>query len=322
MKRDQVTVFGGSGFVGRHLVRELAIRGFRIKVAVRSPQRAACLMPLGDVGQITPVYCNIMDESSVQKSINKSKIIINLVGILSNNGKNNFNSVHFESLERLARIASGNEVSSFIHLSSLGASSVSPSKYLKSKALGESALKKYFTDATILRPSLIAGHEDGFFCRFASLAQVLPALPLFGKSFLNCGSTRYQPVFIDDVTKAIMCCLEDNSTKGKVYELGGPNIYSYKEIMEMILNVTGKKRILFPFPNQNAYFFAFFLELIPSYFFGKILTRDQVKQLGIDNVVNEDALQLHHLDITSTPLETVVPEILRRFTQDSSEKIA
>ena len=322
MKRDQVTVFGGSGFVGRHLVQELASRGYRIKVAVRSPQRAKYLLPLGDVGQITPVFCNILNENSVKKALAKSEIAINLVGILSKSGKNTFHSIHFESLERLAKQAISNGVSSFIHISSLGASSSSPSESQKFRYLGEESLKKCFPDATILRPSLIFGHEDGFLCRFASLAQVLPGLPLFGNSIFNCGSTLYQPVFIGDVIRSIICCLEDNSTKGKTYELGGPKIYSYKELMQMMLRVTGKKRFLYPLLYQNAYILALFFELLPSFFFGTLFSRDQVKQLTLDNVVDSTALQLHHLGINSTPLESVISDILRRFMKESVKKIA
>tara|TARA_Y100000590_G_scaffold468317_2_gene650651 strand:- start:1853 stop:2821 length:969 start_codon:yes stop_codon:yes gene_type:complete len=322
MKRDQVTVFGGSGFVGRHLVQELASRGYRIKVAVRSPQRAKYLLPLGDVGQISPVFCNILNEDSVNKALDKSEIAINLVGILSKRGKNTFHSIHFEGLERLAKQAIRNGVASFIHVSSLGAASSSPSESQKFKYLGEESLKKCFPDATILRPSLIFGHEDGFLCRFASLAQLLPGLPLFGKSFFNCGNNLYQPVFIGDVIKSIISCLEDNSTKGKTYELGGPKIYSFKELMQMVLSVTGRKRFLFPLPNQNAYILALFFELLPSFLFGTLFSRDQVKQLNLDNVVNSNALQLHNLGIKSTPLESVISDMLKRFTRDSVDKTA
>ena len=322
MEIDQVTVFGGSGFIGRHLVQELATRGYRIKIAVRSPQRAKYLLPLGDVGQINPVFCDILNEESVSEALENSTIAINLVGILSKRGKSTFQSIHLESLERLAKEAGKSRVSTFVHISSLGATSSSPSEYQKSKAMGEDSLKQCFPNATILRPSLIFGHEDGFLCRFASLAQVLPGLPLFGDSVFKCGSTLYQPVFIGDVVKSIICCLEDNSTKGKTYEIGGPKVYSYKELMQMILNVTGKRRLLFPLPNQNAYPIAFFCELLPSFLFGSLFTRDQIKQLNIDNVVNKNALQLHNLGINSTPLESVISEILRRFIRESSNETA
>ena len=317
MKTSSVTIFGGSGFIGRHLIRKLAKSGSRIRIAVRKPSKAKFLEPLGNVGQIVPVYSDLTDYNSVSKAIDGSDIIINLVGILHNSGKYTFNNVHVKGPQNLAKLAKEKNILRLIHVSALGADKDSKSFSSRSKAEGEDAILSNFPKATVLRPSLIFGTEDKFFNRFASMARYMPILPIFGSSFSNIGKTLFQPVYVKDVVRAVIFSSENTLANGKIFELGGPKQYSYKELMSIILDITGRRRILFPVHVNNAKVLAFFLERLP----GALLTRDQLTQIMINNIVSKGAYSFSEMNISPTPLETIVPEYLSRFRKDSAASI-
>ena len=299
-----VTVFGGSGFIGRHLVRRLCAKGWRVRVAVRRPNEALFLKPMGDVGQVQLVQANIRDDGSVRAAVSGSDYVINLVGILFESGKQSFSAVQAEGPGRIGAAASAAGVKRVVQISAIGANAASESDYAKSKAAGEAALHAAFPSATILRPSIVFGPEDDFFNRFASLARMLPMLPLIGG-----GETRFQPVYVADVADAIMAVLADGTTAGKTFELGGPRVYSFRELMEIVLHETGRRRPLIAIPLGLAKLKAWFLQLLPN----PMLTVDQVKLLAYDNVVSEGAAGLKTLGITPTTVEAIVPSYLWRF---------
>ena len=299
-----VTVFGGSGFIGRHLVRRLCAKGWRVRVAVRRPNEALFLKPMGDVGQVQLVQANIRDDGSVRAAVSGSDYVINLVGILFESGKQSFSAVQAEGPGRIGAAASAAGVKRVVQISAIGANAESESDYAKSKAAGEAALHAAFPSATILRPSIVFGPEDDFFNRFASLARMLPMLPLIGG-----GETRFQPVYVADVADAIMAVLADGTTAGKTFELGGPRVYSFRELMEIVLHETGRRRSLIAIPLGLAKLKAWFLQLLPN----PMLTVDQVKLLAYDNVVSEGAAGLKTLGITPTTVEAIVPSYLWRF---------
>tara|TARA_Y100000591_G_scaffold333351_1_gene376169 strand:- start:22743 stop:23699 length:957 start_codon:yes stop_codon:yes gene_type:complete len=316
MNNEVVTIFGGSGFIGRHIVRGLATRGALIRIAVRNPSRAKFLQPLGDVGQITFVKSNIIDKDSVNQLIEESDHVINLVGTFSNKGNENFDSIHIQSPKNISSACKKFGVKNLIHVTSIGVDQKSPSQYFKSKAYGEEEVKKYFPDAIIHRPSLIFGPQDKFFNLFASIAQYSPFMPIFGETFFSYGRTLYQPVYVQDVANGIINSLEKNRSKGKVFEIGGPTVYSFQEIMEIVLKYSGKKRFLIPFPFAYAKILATLTEFLPI----NLITRDQVKQLTIDNIVGSKSLTLQDLGITPTPLESIVPSYLDKFKRDKRER--
>ncbi len=316
MNNDVVTIFGGSGFIGRHLVRYLAAKGALIKIAVRNPNKAKFLQPLGDVGQITFVKSNIIDKESVNEIIKDSDHVINLVGTFSSRGKENFESIHIESPKNISLACKIHNIKSLIHVTSIGVDQKSPSQYLRSKAYGEEEVKKNFPDAIIHRPSLIFGPQDKFFNLFASIAQYTPFMPVFGETFFSYGKTLYQPVYVQDVAIGIVNSISDNRFKGKIYELGGPSVYTFYEIIEIVLKYSGKKRFLIPFPFSYAQILATLTEFMPI----NIITRDQVKQLKINNVVSSKSQTLEDLGITSTPLESIVPSYLDKFKRDKRER--
>ena len=299
-----VTVFGGSGFIGRHLVRRLCAKGWRVRVAVRRPNEALFLKPMGDVGQVQLVQANIRDDGSVRAAVSGSDYVINLVGILFESGKQSFSAVQAEGPARIGAAAAAAGVKRVVQISAIGANAASESDYAKSKAAGEAALHAAFPSATILRPSIVFGPEDDFFNRFASLARMLPMLPLIGG-----GETRFQPVYVADVADAIMAVLADGTTAGKTFELGGPRVYSFRELMEIVLHETGRRRPLIAIPLGLAKLKAWFLQLLPN----PMLTVDQVKLLAYDNVVSEGAAGLKTLGITPTTVEAIVPSYLWRF---------
>ena len=308
MSERLITLIGGSGFIGRHLIRRLAAQNYRIRVAVRHPEKAKFLQPLGDVGQIVPVQVNLRDDTSVLAAVNGASAVVNLVGVLRNSGHQTFDTLHGEGPGRVGRLAVLGEVERLIHISAIGASSESTSRYAQSKAAGEATLKNEFSGATIVRPSLVFGPEDQFFNRFGAMAAISPVLPLFGDSFADAGATKFQPVFVGDVAAAIAQCLSDEVTVGKTYEIGGPRVYSFRQLMELVLEYTGRRRLLLPVPFSIASVGATFLEMMPQ----APITRDQLKLLRIDNVC--DALPgLAELGVSPTPLEAVVPEFLARF---------
>lgn len=298
-----MTIFGGAGFIGRHVVRALAADGWRIRVVSRTPALCGHLQPLGDVGQIAVQQVDYSDEQALATLLEDSDAVVNLLGILYETSKQRFDEVHGQWPARLARAAKTAGVRHMVHLSAIGADPQSSSAYARSKAEGERALMEVMKEAVILRPSIVIGPEDGFFNRFASMARLSPALPLIGG-----GHTKFQPIYVADVAAAIVKCLTSEAAKGKVFELGGPKVYSFAELMRYMLKVIGRKRPLIDLPFGLASFKARFLEWLPE----PLLTRDQVELLKSDNVVGEQAMTLADLGISPTPIETIVPQYLTR----------
>lgn len=301
MAERVITVFGGSGFIGRHLIRRLAAAGWIVRAGVRDVEAAAFLKPMGEAGQIVPLACDITQAETVARAVDGAEAAVNLVGILYERGQRTFQRVHVEGAANVAKAARAAGVCRLIHVSAIGADPDSPAEYGRTKAAGEEAVRAAFPEATVLRPSVVFGPEDDFFNRFASLARVLPALPVF--------DVRFQPVYVGDVADAIVAALADPSTAGKTYELGGPRPIAFRELMQIVLRETGRSRWLLPLPLAVAEIEAIFLELLPT----PPLTRDQVKLLGRDNVVTPGALTLADLGITPTAIEAIVPTYLRRF---------
>src|SRR5882757_9762058 len=271
-----ITIFGGSGFLGRHLVRALAKRHYRIRVAVRRPDLAGHLQPLGRVGQIHAVQANVRHAGSVEAAVRDADIVVNLVGILYERGRQRFDTVQAFGAEQVA-LAAANHGARMVHVSAIGADEHSSSGYARSKAEGEKAVLAAKPDATIIRPSTMFGPEDDFFNKFAAMARILPALPLIGG-----GETRFQPVFVGDVAEAIARAVDGEAKTGTIYELGGPEVRTFKQLMEFVLETTERRRFLIPLPFGLAKFSAAFLRLLPT----PLLTPDQVEQLKVDNVVS------------------------------------
>ena len=303
MEAKQITVFGGSGFLGRHAVRALAKAGWRIKVASRHPNRGFFLRPLGQVGQIGFIKCDITEPDQVESALRGSQAAINLPGLLVARGQS-FEAVHAAGAGNVAEAAARLGIRQLIHVSAIGADSESESRYAQTKAAGEARVRAAFPAAVILRPSIVFGPEDQFFNKFAAMARMVPALPLIGG-----GRTRFQPVFVGDVAAAIVAALKNPGAQGKTYELGGPTIYSFKELMQIVLRETGRARALIPLPFALASLKAFFLQFAPN----PLLTPDQVKLLRHDNVVTPTALTLADLGIVPTTVEAEVPAYLWRF---------
>lgn len=299
-----VTVFGGSGFLGRNIVRALAKAGWRIRVAVRRPNAAYFLPPMGQVGQIQMVKCDVREDAAVAEAIAGAQAAVNLVGILAQRGQQRYAAIHIDAAERIARLAKEAKVARLIHVSALGADAKAPARYFKSKAEGEARVRAAFPKATILRPSIVFGPDDNFFNRFAALARFLPVLPLFGG-----GRTRFQPVFVGDVAEAVVRVLDDAKTAGKTYELGGPEVMTFKQVMQLVLKETGRRRLLLPLP----FFFGRIQGAVLQFLPFKLLTLDQVRMLQTDTVVGEGALGLKELGITPTAAEAILPAYLWRF---------
>ncbi len=299
-----VTVFGGSGFIGRYVVRQLAKRGYLVRVAVRRPDQALFLKPAGDVGQITPIAANLRDQASVEAAVEGAGAVVNLVGLLYESGRQRFQAVHVEGAGRAAAAARAAGAESFVQISALGADPQSPAAYGRSKAAGEAAVVAAFPGAVIHRPSIVFGPEDDFFNRFAAMARLSPALPLIGG-----GKTKFQPVYVEDVAAAIVASLERPEAQGGLYELGGPSTYSFRELLQYILAETGRRRLLVPVPFCAMRAQAALLELLPV----PPLTRDQLRLLERDNLVSPGARTLADLGIAPTALELVVPSYIARF---------
>lgn len=299
-----VTVFGGSGFLGRHTVQALARAGYRIRVAVRYPNLAAYLPPMGTVGQVQLLKCNVLDEAAVARAVQGSDAVVNLVGILYPAGGQTYEGMHVTAPTIIARAAKKAGVSSLVHVTTVGISTESESRYSRSKAEGENAVRHEFSDATIVKPSIVFGPEDNFFNKFANLARFVPFLPLIGG-----GHTKFQPVCVTDVADAVVACVKDGATHGKTYELGGPTVYSFKQMLQIVLRETGRRRALVPVPFFLASIKAMFLQFLP----GKLLTPDQVTFLKTDNVVAPGALTFTDLGIIPDSLEAVLPSYLWRF---------
>jgi NADH dehydrogenase len=303
-----VTVFGGSGFVGRNVVRALAKREYRIRVAVRRPELAGYLQPMGRVGQIHTVQANIRHQGSVEAAIRDAHVVVNLVGILAESGAQTFDAVQAEGAGTIAKAASA-AGAQMVHVSAIGANETSESGYARSKAAGEKAVLAAVPSATIMRPSVVFGPEDQFTNRFAALARISPFLPLIGG-----GLTKMQPVYVGDVASAVSDAVDSKAKAGATYELGGPEILSMREIMETILAITDRERMLVSLPFGLARFQSYFLQFAPG---ALKLTPDQVELLRTDNVVSQAAkdagLTLEGLGITSDSLEGVAPQYLWRF---------
>jgi uncharacterized protein YbjT (DUF2867 family) len=302
-----VTVYGGSGFLGRHVVRALAKRNYRIRVAVRRPELAGFLQPLGRVGQVHAVQTNLRHAPSVDAAARDAQVLINLVGILFERGRQRFSSVHTYGAEQVA-LAANAHGAHMVHVSAIGADKDSPSAYGRSKANAEQLVLAAQPSATIMRPSILFGPEDDFFNRFAALARFLPALPLIGG-----GLTHFQPVFVGDVATAIADAVDGKTRPGTIFELGGPDVRTFKELMQFILSTIERKRLLIPLPFFMANLQAMFLQYLPK----PLLTPDQVELLRFDNVVSESAKlegrTLQGLSVEPEPIEAIVPSYLWRF---------
>lgn len=307
MNRKVVTVFGGSGFIGRHLVRRLAAKGWRVRVAVRHPPQANFLQPMGDVGQIVVVPCSVTNEAWVAAAVRNSWAVVNLVGILAQSGASRFRAIHAEGAGRVARLAKAAGADVLVHVSALGADSVSESEYARTKAEGEREVRDAFPEAVILRPSVVFGPEDSFFNRFARISQVSPVMPVFtGRGFGTRGPS-FQPVYVGDVAGAIMAAIESPVVRGRTYELGGPRRYTMRQIVETVLQHTGRRRLILPLPFEFGGLAGLVLQNLPS----PILTVDQMRQLWTDNVCAGDLPGLEALGIVPTPAEAVLPSYLR-----------
>jgi uncharacterized protein YbjT (DUF2867 family) len=301
-----VTVYGGSGFLGRHVVRALARRGYLIRVAVRRPDLAFHLQPLGRVGQIHAVQANLRNAPSVEAAAHDAHVLINLVGILFERGRQRFDAVQAQGAEMVAKAASANGVP-LVHVSAIGADENSTSLYARAKATGERLVQAALPQAVIMRPSIVFGPEDDFFNRFAALARLSPALPLIG------GGTRYQPVFVGDVAAAITKAVDGDLKPGTIYELGGPEVRTFRQLLEFICATIERKRILVPDPFFVAKMQAMLLQYLPK----PLLTPDQVELLRYDNVVSDAATAegrtLQGMGIAPEPIEAIVPSYLWRF---------
>ena len=309
-----ITVFGGSGFLGRHLVRALAKRHYRIRVAVRRPDLAGHLQPLGRVGQIHAVQANVRHPGSVEAAARGADVVINLVGILYERGRQRFDAVQAFGTEQVA-LAAAAHGARMIQVSAIGADENSTSGYAHAKAFGEKAALAATPDAVIVRPSVMFGPEDDFFNKFAAMARILPALPLIGG-----GLTKFQPVFVGDVAEAIARAVDGQAKPGAIYEAGGPEVKTFKELMEYVLATIERRRLLVPIPFPLAKLMATFLQLLPK----PLLTPDQVELLKSDNVVSDEAVRdgrtLQALGIEPTAMESIVPSYLWRFRKTGQFK--
>jgi NADH dehydrogenase len=306
--RVLVTIYGGSGFIGRHAVRAIAKTGARMRVAVRRPELAGHLQPLGGVGQINAVQANVRFPDSLLAAADGADAVVNLVGILFPSGKQSFPSVQDEGARHVAEAARAAGARALVHVSAIGADPDSPSLYARSKAAGEAAVRQVFPEAVILRPSVVFGPEDDFFNRFAKLVRIAPVLPLIGG-----GNTRLEPVFAGDVARAVIAGLTGTAKPGAPYELGGPEVLTLKEVMQRVLEYTMRRRPLVTMPFWLAKLKGSFLQLLPN----PMLTVDQVRLLQTDNVVSEaakrDARTLEALGIEPVPIASVVPDYLEQF---------
>lgn len=304
-KQRRVTVFGGTGFIGRYVVKRLAERGNVITVASRYAMRATYLQPLGDVGQITLINTNIQDETAIDRVVKNADCVLNLVGILAEGGKQRFESIQNQGATLIAKRAMAAQVGHFVHVSAIGADTHASSVYARTKGLGEDGIRAAFPNATILRPSIVIGSEDQFFNRFAEMAQMLGFLPLIGG-----GYTEFQPVYVADVADAVLACLDQPQAQGRVYELGGPHRASFKDLMRLLAQEIDRPNLpLIEIPFGLATFMARFAELLPN----PPLTRDQIILLQKNNVTSPSMPGFADLGITPTAIEAIIPNYLGRF---------
>lgn len=322
MAQRQVTVFGGSGFIGRHLVRRLAARGDLVRVAVRDPEAAAFLKPMGDVGQIVPVFADLARPETVAAAVAGADAVVNLVGILFERGRQRFQALHAEGAGRVAQAAKAAGARDLIHVSALGAAADSPSAYARTKAAGEAAVREAFSDATVLRPSVVFGPEDDFFNGLARMARLSPVLPVLGAKpaldlsgpiprldLLGTGGPRFQPVYVGDVADAIVAALDDPADRGRVFTLAGPRVFTFADLMALVCRQTGRRRLLLPVPLWAARIKAAFLQFLPT----PPLTPDQVRLLETDNIAAPGMPGLAELGVSATDVEAVLPTYLGRF---------
>lgn len=303
-----VTIYGGSGFVGRYIARRLAKDGWRVRVAVRNPNEAMFVKPYGAVGQVEPLFCNIRDDDSVRSVMHGAEAVVNCVGVLDEIGKNTFEAVQADGAERIARIAAEQGVGTMVQISAIGASASSDSAYGRTKAAGEAGVLQHMPNAMILRPSIVFGPEDEFFNRFAGMSRMGPILPVVG------AETKFQPVYVDDVAAAAV--LGVNGTKAGIYELGGPDVHTFRELMDQMLAIVRRRRLVLNIPFWAARVMAFGFKVGRTLSLGLVrgpLTADQVKNLAVDNVVAADAQGFDALGLTSTAMESVLPDYLWRF---------
>jgi uncharacterized protein YbjT (DUF2867 family) len=302
MTRKVATVFGGSGFIGRYVVKRLAALGYVVRVAVRDPEAALFLKPMGGVGQIVPLYAPVGQDALVGRAVAGADIVVNLTGILAETARGDFFRVHEDGAGRVARCAASANVAHFVHISAIGADVASPSDYAKSKGLGEQAVRGAFPDAVVLRPSVLFGAEDQFFNRFAAMAMISPVIPIVG------ADSKFQPVYVGDVAAAVIKAITDQPVPGRVIELGGPEVRTFRELIEYMLIVIERHRRIINLPGPLAKLNAVFLERLP----GKLLTRDQIKLLQRDNIVAAGVADLASLGMTPTPMDMIVPRYLSR----------
>jgi NADH dehydrogenase len=298
------TVFGGSGFIGRYVVKRLAQQGFVVRVPSRDPEGALFLKPMGAVGQVVPLYASVTHEATVTRAVEAAEIVVNLVGQLAESGSSSFQAIHVEGAERIARQSAAAGVGRLMQVSAIGADPASPSRYASTKGKAEQAVLAAFPAATILRPSVVFGPEDNFFNRFAAIARLSPIMPVIA------GGTKMQPVFVGDVADAVMAALTRHDAPGRIYQLGGPRIYTFRELMELMLRDLRRRRALVSIPFGLARFQAFFLEHLPG---RPLLTRDQVRLLEHDSIVQHGAATLADLGITPTAVELVLPTYLEAY---------
>jgi NADH dehydrogenase len=300
-----VCIFGGSGFIGKHVTQNLARAGYRIKIVTRIPESAYALKPFGNVGQVVAVNCNYRDQESLENIIDRCDVVINLTGILFEKRKNKFQFVHCDLPKNIADICTQKKIKKFIHVSACGVDRAQ-SKYAASKFEGEKQILESYPTATILRPSVVFGPGDNFFNMFAKLASFLPFLPLIGG-----GKTKFQPVYVGDISQAIENIVINQSDKyeGKTYELCGPDVVTFKEVHELLFAEINRKRALISVP--------WFIAKIQGFFFGllhkPLLTVDQVRSLKTDNVMNDDALGLKELNVEATAMKTILPRYLSQY---------
>lgn len=305
-----VTIYGGSGFVGRYVARRMAKAGWRVRVAVRNPNEALFVKPYGVVGQVEPILCNIRDDASVLSAMMGADAVVNCVGILAEAGKNKFDAVQADGAERVARLAAESGVARMVHISAIGADVSSESAYAASKGAGEAGVLKHMPQAVILRPSIIFGSEDNFFNRFASMTRMGPILPVVG------AETKFQPVHVDDVAKAVVLAVTGEAASG-LYELGGPEVDTFRGLMQRMLTVVNRRRLILNLPVWVARIMAFGFDMMQAITLGLVsngvLTRDQLKNLMNDNVVAPEAKGFDDLGIRPVAMGSVLPDYLWRF---------
>jgi len=304
-----VTIYGGSGFVGRYIARRMAQAGWRVRVAVRRPNEAMHVKPYGVVGQVEPVFCNIRDDASVRAVLTGADAVVNCVGTFDRKGRNGFQAIQNEGASRIARIAAEEGVDQLVQISAIGADVKADSAYAQSKAQGEAGVIRYFPNAVILRPSVIFGAEDQFFNRFAGMTRFGPVLPVVG------AETKFQPVYVDDVAQAAVMGAMGTAKPG-IYELGGPEVASFRKLMQQMLSVIRRRRLIVNIPFGIAAVMGWVMDMIQTLTLGLVpaqITRDQVKSLRVDNVVAPDARGFADLGITPVAIEAVLPDYLWRF---------